>query len=396
MSTETSPRHATHLASSFQTPAPLSSSSSSHPHSYSHSHHDPLSHLHSHSADPSQLTASGSFASSSTLLDNGSGSGSGAGSAHEIKGNEINGVGSGMASGTGSGADASVGFGSIGGTGPSLATPVTASGSVMGDSMVDLDTDMDSKNELSMESNQSLSHSQSLSQSQSLVIQGLPTPSGDSSGDSSGSGSASGPGSATSHTNTSTKKATGSKGKNGATGPADGKTKPHICQICHRGFTTGGHLQRHQRIHTGVKAFKCPFPGCETRTSRQDNLQQQWVSILSSPFNGALRLCSCILEKTNPIATGHTCPQTFGVGQDQGHAQLSTRLWSRLVSNPRQHAHLENQKAQPMELAHHLRQHPLRLVTFLLRMRHPVVLVRQQHMANHSCMTRATMLPTRT
>ena len=72
---------------------------------------------------------------------------------------------------------------------------------------------------------------------------------------------------------------TPTKGKNGATGPADGKTKPHICQICNRGFTTGGHLQRHQRIHTGVKAFRCPFPGCETRTSRQDNLQQQCVSV---------------------------------------------------------------------------------------------------------------------
>lgn len=67
----------------------------------------------------------------------------------------------------------------------------------------------------------------------------------------------------------------GSKGKNGATGPAEGKSKPHLCHICNRGFTTGGHLQRHQRIHTGVKAFRCPFPGCETRTSRQDNLQQQ-------------------------------------------------------------------------------------------------------------------------
>jgi len=65
------------------------------------------------------------------------------------------------------------------------------------------------------------------------------------------------------------------KGKNGATGPADGKMKPHICHVCQRGFTTGGHLQRHQRIHTGIKAFKCPYAGCETRTSRQDNLQQQ-------------------------------------------------------------------------------------------------------------------------
>ncbi|KAL7420290.1 transcriptional repressor [Cryptotrichosporon argae] len=71
------------------------------------------------------------------------------------------------------------------------------------------------------------------------------------------------------------------KGKNGATGPAEGKTKPHICAICQRGFTTGGHLQRHGRIHTGVKAFKCPYPGCETRTSRQDNLQQHYRTHLS-------------------------------------------------------------------------------------------------------------------
>ncbi|ODO06470.1 transcriptional regulator Nrg1 [Cryptococcus wingfieldii CBS 7118] len=73
----------------------------------------------------------------------------------------------------------------------------------------------------------------------------------------------------------------GLKGKNGATGPADNKPKPHVCNVCQRGFTTGGHLQRHQRIHTGVKAFKCPFPGCETRTSRQDNLQQHYRTHLS-------------------------------------------------------------------------------------------------------------------
>ena len=66
----------------------------------------------------------------------------------------------------------------------------------------------------------------------------------------------------------------GVKTKMGPIG-VDPKSKPHICTVCNRAFTTGGHLQRHQRIHTGVKAFKCPFPGCETRTSRQDNLQQQ-------------------------------------------------------------------------------------------------------------------------
>ncbi|KAI9632116.1 transcriptional regulator Nrg1, partial [Dioszegia hungarica] len=72
-----------------------------------------------------------------------------------------------------------------------------------------------------------------------------------------------------------------SKGKNGATGPAEGKAKPHLCHICGRGFTTGGHLQRHQRIHTGVKAFRCPYPGCDTKTSRQDNLQQHYRTHLS-------------------------------------------------------------------------------------------------------------------
>ncbi|KZT10120.1 uncharacterized protein LAESUDRAFT_756314 [Laetiporus sulphureus 93-53] len=51
--------------------------------------------------------------------------------------------------------------------------------------------------------------------------------------------------------------------------------RKHICQTCERGFTTSGHLARHTRIHTGERNHKCPFPGCETRCSRQDNLQQQ-------------------------------------------------------------------------------------------------------------------------
>ena len=51
--------------------------------------------------------------------------------------------------------------------------------------------------------------------------------------------------------------------------------KKHVCQTCSRAFTTSGHLARHTRIHTGERNHKCPFPGCETRCSRQDNLQQQ-------------------------------------------------------------------------------------------------------------------------
>ncbi|KAJ6615775.1 hypothetical protein B0H10DRAFT_1800932 [Mycena sp. CBHHK59/15] len=49
----------------------------------------------------------------------------------------------------------------------------------------------------------------------------------------------------------------------------------HVCSVCSRGFSTTGHLARHARVHTGERNHKCPFPGCETKCSRQDNLQQQ-------------------------------------------------------------------------------------------------------------------------
>ncbi|KAF8602246.1 hypothetical protein BDV93DRAFT_444626, partial [Ceratobasidium sp. AG-I] len=50
--------------------------------------------------------------------------------------------------------------------------------------------------------------------------------------------------------------------------------KKHVCMTCSRPFSTSGHLARHTRVHTGERNHKCPFPGCETRCSRQDNLQQ--------------------------------------------------------------------------------------------------------------------------
>lgn len=59
------------------------------------------------------------------------------------------------------------------------------------------------------------------------------------------------------------------------TSAATEKKRNHICQTCAKAFTTSGHLARHNKIHTGERNHKCPFPGCDTSCSRQDNLQQQ-------------------------------------------------------------------------------------------------------------------------
>jgi zinc-finger protein CreA/MIG len=73
------------------------------------------------------------------------------------------------------------------------------------------------------------------------------------------------------------------EGVNASLTPNQGQSarKRHICPTCDRSFTTSGHLARHSRVHTGEKNHKCPFPGCETRCSRQDNLQQHYRIHLS-------------------------------------------------------------------------------------------------------------------
>ncbi|KAJ3488524.1 hypothetical protein NLI96_g2789 [Meripilus lineatus] len=68
---------------------------------------------------------------------------------------------------------------------------------------------------------------------------------------------------------------------NGSHSPCNPNKKKYVCATCDRGFTTSGHLARHTRVHTGERNHKCPFPGCETRCSRQDNLQQHYRIHLS-------------------------------------------------------------------------------------------------------------------
>ncbi|GMM31292.1 transcriptional regulator [Martiniozyma asiatica (nom. inval.)] len=55
-----------------------------------------------------------------------------------------------------------------------------------------------------------------------------------------------------------------------------GNARKHICKTCGRGFTTSGHLARHNRIHTGVKNHVCPHEECGARFSRQDNCMQHY------------------------------------------------------------------------------------------------------------------------
>lgn len=82
------------------------------------------------------------------------------------------------------------------------------------------------------------------------------------------------------------------------TASAGGAKKKHICGTCDRAFTTSGHLARHSRVHTGERNHKCPFPGCETRCSRQDNLQQHYRIHLSpgSRRNSARSVISRVMH----------------------------------------------------------------------------------------------------
>ncbi|QLL32183.1 hypothetical protein HG536_0C03510 [Torulaspora globosa] len=75
--------------------------------------------------------------------------------------------------------------------------------------------------------------------------------------------------------------ATTKKRKKSLRSPKGGVTeveqrRRHVCKVCSKGFTTSGHLARHNRIHTGEKNHFCPFEGCNQRFSRHDNCIQHY------------------------------------------------------------------------------------------------------------------------
>ena len=81
-----------------------------------------------------------------------------------------------------------------------------------------------------------------------------------------------------------TSSASGSNSTLSSAGNSSGARPPpkkkHVCPTCDRGFTTARHRARYVRVHTGERNHKCPFPGCETRCSRQDNVHQQCVHLI--------------------------------------------------------------------------------------------------------------------
>ncbi|AMD22369.1 HGR030Wp [Eremothecium sinecaudum] len=68
------------------------------------------------------------------------------------------------------------------------------------------------------------------------------------------------------------------------------KRRKHHCRTCGRGFTTSGHLARHNRIHTGEKNHTCHFPGCGQRFSRHDNCLQHYRTHLKKNAGGVTGL----------------------------------------------------------------------------------------------------------
>lgn len=115
----------------------------------------------------------------------------------------------------------------------------------------------------------------------------------------------------------------GGAGSGGGAGGGGSSKKKHICPTCERAFTTSGHLARHTRVHTGERNHKCPFPGCETRCSRQDNLQQQYV-----PYLSYLYVCLYLRPKPNPF---------FSILTQLPHPPLPRLAPLQLVCNARSH-----------------------------------------------------------
>ncbi|OUM69315.1 hypothetical protein PIROE2DRAFT_30055, partial [Piromyces sp. E2] len=48
--------------------------------------------------------------------------------------------------------------------------------------------------------------------------------------------------------------------------------RPYVCSTCGAGFVRKHDLNRHEKVHTGVKNYKCPY--CDRAFSRNDALSR--------------------------------------------------------------------------------------------------------------------------
>ncbi|XP_019622237.1 PREDICTED: histone-lysine N-methyltransferase PRDM9-like [Branchiostoma belcheri] len=65
--------------------------------------------------------------------------------------------------------------------------------------------------------------------------------------------------------------------------------QPHVCTQCGKGFTTSSYLQKHMRIHTGEKPYKCEH--CEMAFNVRGTLKRHVISIHNKDFPHRCQVC---------------------------------------------------------------------------------------------------------
>ncbi len=71
------------------------------------------------------------------------------------------------------------------------------------------------------------------------------------------------------------------------------RTKKYKCGNCHHVFPSQSTLTRHMVVHTGIKEFKCPHPGCHKEYTQRAHLNYHLRKNHSeNPFGRKKRKCS--------------------------------------------------------------------------------------------------------
>ena len=73
-------------------------------------------------------------------------------------------------------------------------------------------------------------------------------------------------------------------------------TKPFVCEICGRSYSSKQHLQNHARLHTGEKPYKCTYEVCVTYSvhRRETIWCKNCTACQCSPFRRKFMECSKI------------------------------------------------------------------------------------------------------